>query len=168
MVPAPVATKGAGGAVWCHCGRRLRCSNRGKVLATFRLAHAAAAGGSEWDCTSCTAARRNVALGCTGLPLRNPLPRTDPVLPAGWRSPLFGLLHAGLANRVDLPDAPLWHCPAMQVTAETMEWCGLYSDAAHGAHVARELWPPVWRDTYRALRHERKQMDDALRAAQEG
>jgi hypothetical protein len=48
-----------------------------------------------------------------------------PAFPAGWQSPVWSMLHAGLSDRADLPSEPLWRCPAMGVTADTVEILGI-------------------------------------------
>lgn len=102
-------------------------------------------------------------MGCSGLPHRNPIPAGSPFLPNGWRTPVFGMLHAGLIERPDLSDEPIWHCPAMGVNADTLEYTMLYADGVEGAPLDRHLWSPAYRDIHRALRVERRAIENSIR-----
>lgn len=106
-------------------------------------------------------------MGCSGLPHRNPLPMSEPIYPAGWKSPIWSLMHRGFAVRSDLSDDPIWRCPAMDVDNASIEWCSLYGDAEHGAHISRELWCPAWRDINRMLRTERRQIERSTKSTED-
>ena len=86
-----------------------------------------------------------------------------PAFPAGWQTPVWSMLHAGLSDRADLPSEPLWRCPAMGVTADTVEYLALFIDAVEGAPLARHLWSPAYRDSHRALRVERSRVTEAVK-----
>jgi hypothetical protein len=101
------------------------------------------------------------------MPHRHPLPMTAPLYPSGWQSPIWSLMHRGFASRPDLTDEPIWRCPAMDFDNATVEWCALFGDAEHGAHISREAWSPAWRDINRMLRNERRQIDRSVKASEE-
>lgn len=71
-------------------------------------------------------------------------------------------MHAGLIGREDLSSAPMANCPAFVLTSENIEWLNLQGDAEAGAVIARELWPPLWRDITRALRAEKRKVSEAI------
>jgi len=62
-------------------------------------------------------------------------------------------MHPRFADGVDATDMD--HCPALDVTVDTVEWTLLFRDAeVWQATLPREDWHPLYRDVLRTLKVE--------------